>query len=178
MGAGVDVDTLIGDLDSLSSVGLAHARAHGVVIDEHPADKDATDLELALDAAVVAGARSIDLFGGEGGAPGHRLAGTMLITSQRLRGIRMRWHVRDALIEVLRPDTPVSITGPPSAYVSIVPVGDVTGVRTRGLRWRLAGETLPAGSSRGTNNRLDADHGTITIGSGVALVVTEGSHPS
>ena len=40
---------VIGDLDSISGDGLADARALGVTVVEHPADKDFTDAELALE---------------------------------------------------------------------------------------------------------------------------------
>src|SRR5690242_14035395 len=46
---GLPVDLLVGDLDSVSAAALARAIAEGVTIDRHPAAKDETDLELALD---------------------------------------------------------------------------------------------------------------------------------
>ena len=46
--AGVEPTHLVGDLDSLSAAGRMWAYAHGLAIDEHPADKDRTDTELAL----------------------------------------------------------------------------------------------------------------------------------
>ena len=49
---GLTVDLLVGDLDSVSEETLA--ACHTVV--QHPIDKDVTDLELALAAAVDAGA--------------------------------------------------------------------------------------------------------------------------
>src|SRR5680860_1534130 len=48
----LDVDILIGDFDSLDADELAEARSLGVEVRAHPAVKDATDLELALQTAV------------------------------------------------------------------------------------------------------------------------------
>src|SRR6185295_14992646 len=45
---GIDVDELVGDLDSISPEALEAAKAAGVPIDLYPAAKDATDLALAL----------------------------------------------------------------------------------------------------------------------------------
>src|SRR5262249_52023534 len=48
---GIAVHQVIGDFDSVSADALHTAESAGVRIDRHPAAKDATDLELALDAA-------------------------------------------------------------------------------------------------------------------------------
>ena len=45
---------LIGDLDSATTESIERARSEGTVIDEHSADKDETDLALALRAARTA----------------------------------------------------------------------------------------------------------------------------
>src|SRR5262245_46705744 len=58
-GLGVEVDLLVGDLDSVDAAAIEAAEAAGTVVERHPAEKDATDLELALDAAVAQGARRI-----------------------------------------------------------------------------------------------------------------------
>ena len=49
---GVPVDLVVGDFDSVDPAGLAAAAAAGSVLERHPVDKDATDLELALDAVL------------------------------------------------------------------------------------------------------------------------------
>ena len=51
---GLHVDLAIGDFDSISAAGLAALERAGTRIERHPAAKDATDLELALDAALAA----------------------------------------------------------------------------------------------------------------------------
>src|SRR5262245_32872433 len=49
--AGYVVDLVVGDLDSADPAAVAAAVERGVVVERHPAAKDATDLELALVAA-------------------------------------------------------------------------------------------------------------------------------
>src|SRR4051794_23334375 len=66
------VDHVVGDLDSVSDPALRHARASGSEIHRHPADKDATDIELALDLVVqhlvpATGVTSVLVVGGGGG---------------------------------------------------------------------------------------------------------------
>ena len=55
------VDLLVGDLDSVSPEAIADTP-----IERHPVDKDATDLELAIDAAVRRGASHMVVIGGSG----------------------------------------------------------------------------------------------------------------
>src|SRR5690348_8693886 len=54
---GVHVDHLVGDMDSVDAGAVERAEASGTTVDRHPAEKDATDLALALDAALERGAR-------------------------------------------------------------------------------------------------------------------------
>src|SRR5262245_31346085 len=49
---GLDVAVAVGDFDSASPDAVEAAEAAGVRIDRYPAEKDATDLELALDVAI------------------------------------------------------------------------------------------------------------------------------
>ncbi len=49
--AGLHPDVLVGDLDSISRRPGRARGAAGLTIDAHPADKEATDTELALDRA-------------------------------------------------------------------------------------------------------------------------------
>src|SRR4051794_20102363 len=64
---GCAVDLVVGDLDSVAPAALARATAAGTAIEQHPDDKDATDLELALDAARARGVERIVVIGGYGG---------------------------------------------------------------------------------------------------------------
>lgn len=173
--AGIPVDVLIGDLDSISPTGRRHAAATGVVVTEHPADKDFTDLELALRIAVDRGATSIDVYGGEGGTVGHLVAGALALTSSLLDGIDVRWHVESGTVRVARPGHPVSVSGTPGDVITIVPVGNLVGVTTTGLQWQLDGDALDAGSTRGVSNRLEQSPATVRTDAGTALVIVEGT---
>jgi len=49
---GLEVTIAVGDFDSASPEAVAAAEASGTRIERHSTEKDATDLELALDAAL------------------------------------------------------------------------------------------------------------------------------
>lgn len=172
--AGVPVDVLIGDLDSISPAGLVHAEANNVEIIRHDEAKDATDIELAFDLAVERGAGSIELLGGEGGDIGHLLGVATLISSERYEGIAIRWRTGSGVVTVVRPDRPLATAAGVGRGVSLVPVTDAEGVETTGLTWPLRNETLPRGTSRGLSNESNEDEIAVSVASGVLLVLVEG----
>ena len=170
---GCDVELLVGDLDSISEDGLAHARAEGVEIDCRPASKDATDLELALDAAIARGATSIDIYGGEGGAIDH-LAGIAIgLTNRKWARIEMTWHTSKATVRPVLDGGHLHVAGEPGAVVSLVVVSDSSGVTTRGLRWPLTGEPLHRGTTRALRNEIAAPPASVSIDTGALLVFME-----
>src|SRR5258705_8077621 len=71
---GRDVDLVIGDFDSADPAAVDAAVAGGAEVRRYPADKDQSDLELALHAARAAGARRVIVVGGYGGRLDHFLA--------------------------------------------------------------------------------------------------------
>ncbi|HEX6724693.1 MAG TPA: thiamine diphosphokinase, partial [Gaiella sp.] len=75
---GLDVDIVVGDLDSVSPAALAKAEAAGRRIVRHPTAKDATDLELALDEAASLGARRVLVVASAGGRLDHLAASLVL----------------------------------------------------------------------------------------------------
>src|SRR5689334_18888700 len=78
---GFRADVVVGDLDSVTPDALAHARADGAEVELHPAEKDETDLELALRRAVALGMRRVTVIGGGGGRHDHLLANALVLGS-------------------------------------------------------------------------------------------------
>lgn len=171
---GLAVDILVGDMDSISSAGLDHARTHGVDVLHYPADKDQSDLELAILAAAARNVQRIDVHGGEGGSLGHLLGVALELTDHRWRDIDLQWHTRGGVARPAEPGRSVIVVGSEGDTVSLVPVGDVAGVTTTGLAWPLDDEPLPAGTTRGLSNRLSSARAEVTVRSGTLLVIWEG----
>jgi thiamine pyrophosphokinase len=170
---GVDVDVVIGDLDSVSASALAAAEASGTRIVRHPAAKDATDLELALDEAVALGARRVLVVASAEGRLDHLLASLLLLGSERYAAVELDAVVGDALVHVVRGER--ALTGTAGEVVSLIAVGGPAhGVTTAGLEYPLAGETLRPGSTRGVSNVFLRDEARVGLGSGVVLAVRPG----
>lgn len=172
---GLPVSVVIGDMDSASPEALAEAELHGARIKRHPRDKDATDLELAMDLACANGARTIIVLGGAGGRMSHLLGIAALLAGEKYGAIRVSWLLPTAEIHVVNRAHPVTIDGAPNDRVSLIPIGcDAEGIQTTGLRWTLAGDTLSSTASRGISNELVADRAEISVTAGTLLAVHEG----
>ena len=65
---GLTIDLAVGDFDSLGQDGLAELERDGVAIERSAVDKDETDTELAIEAAVERGATRLTVIGAFGGA--------------------------------------------------------------------------------------------------------------
>ncbi len=173
---GLHVDIVVGDLDSADPDSVARARNAATAIEEHPVDKDATDLALALARARAAGCTRAILFGGYGGRLSHLLGNALALTARSLAPMAVEWHVGPATVWVVRAGRPAHIAGTPGDLVSLLATGGpITGVTTKGLRWALRGDTLDPGSTRGISNEMTEPAATISLDSGVALVVHERS---
>ncbi len=74
-------DLLVGDLDSIRPDRLDRALVEATPIERHPADKDATDLELAIAAARRLGADAVTVAGAGGGRLDHFLANVLVLAN-------------------------------------------------------------------------------------------------
>ncbi|MHB8470359.1 MAG: thiamine diphosphokinase [Gaiellaceae bacterium] len=170
---GLAVDLLVGDLDSISAPGLAAIERAGVRIERHPAAKDATDLELALDAALRLGPRRLLVVGGDGGRLDHLLGELTLLGSEAYAGVEVDALLGPARVHVVRGER--TLAGRPGESVSLVALhGAARGIVTDGLAYALRGETLEPGSSRGISNAFAAPAASIALAAGVLLAIRPG----
>lgn len=167
LGCGRRVDVLVGDLDSISD----RLVPRHVVLERHPTDKDATDMELALSLVAREKPSRLVVAGGGGGRLDHELALAGLICSPRWEEIEeIDWVSGRGRAHVVRRRR--AIHGDVGDLVSLIPMhGDARGVTTSGLKWPLAGETLAAGSSRGVSNILESPVADVRVDRGTLLVV-------
>ncbi len=167
---GLDVDVVIGDLDSASADALAAAEVAGARIVRHPVAKDATDLELALDEAAALGARRVLVIASSGGRLDHLLASLLLLGSERYVGLELDALVGEALVHVVRGDR--RLHGTAGELLTLLPLGGAAeGVTTEGLEYPLAGETLEPGSTRGVSNVFVETEIRVTAADGVLLAI-------
>jgi thiamine pyrophosphokinase len=160
---GLQVDVAVGDLDSAPEDLPAE-------LERHPSGKDASDLELALAAALRSERERIVVVGGGGGRLDHLLSALLLLAADALAAVEVDAHLGSATIHVVRAER--LLRGQPGELISLFAVpGAARGVVTEGLRYPLSGETLEPGSSRGLSNVFEAQQAKIGVESGVLLAV-------
>jgi thiamine pyrophosphokinase len=171
---GLVPDVVVGDMDSVDPASLAAAERAGVPVERHPVAKDATDLDLAIDAALARGARRIVAVTGAGDRFDHALAVALSLAAPRLAGVAVEAWIGRARLWVVRDE--VVLPGEPGALVSLLPVhGPARGVTTQGLRYPLAGEDLEPGTTRGVSNEMTAAAARVRVRTGVLLAVLPGA---
>jgi thiamine pyrophosphokinase len=167
---GVPVDVVVGDLDSISAESLDLLERSGSRIERHPAEKDATDLALALDAALTFEPRRVLVVGAAGGRLDHLLGELLLLGAEDYAAVEVDASLGAAEIHVVRRER--SLVGTPGEVVSLHALhGPAVGVTTEGLVYPLNGETLSPGSSRGLSNVFAAMEARISVEQGVVLAV-------
>jgi thiamine pyrophosphokinase len=172
---GLPVHEAIGDFDSASEDAVEQVRASGGRVVRYPVAKDATDLELALTAAIARRPEEIVVIGGHGGRFDHWIANALLLAAPRFAGPRIEARMGAATVTVIRPGAPVTLTGYPGDLVSLLPVhGPAQGVATAGLLYPLVGEDLPAGTTRGVSNIFTGAEAAVSLSLGVLLAVQPG----
>jgi thiamine pyrophosphokinase len=167
---GWPIAVAVGDFDSVDPAALRAAELAGAVVERHPAAKDATDLELALAAAVARGAQRICVVGGDGGRLDHLLANALLLASPAYADVEVTAVMGGATVTVVR--SSAALEGPVGSVVSLLAVGGpAIAVTTDGLLYPLAREDLLPGSTRGVSNEIVASPATVRIDAGVLLAV-------
>ncbi len=173
---GIAVDVVVGDLDSVDERQLARAESQGVAVERYPREKDATDLELAVQRALSHRATRIVVVDSAGGRLDHFLAGIVLLASGALVGVEVTAYVDDAIIVLVRGGTSRTVPGPVGATVTLLPThGAAVGVTTQGLRYPLARETLVAGTTRGVSNVVERAAASVSVTAGSLLVIVPGA---
>lgn len=165
----VTLDAIIGDLDSLSD--SEPQGSSNTKLISYPADKDETDLELALLYAEKQGAKQIVMVGAMGGRMDITIANILLIAHTSLSSCRIEvWHGEQTGWVIKPPGEDIS--GHPGDTVSLIPLGGyASGITTKGLKYPLKDEELTFGPARGISNLMEKSSAHIKLSEGLLLAV-------
>jgi thiamine pyrophosphokinase len=164
---GVMPELWVGDFDSSGSE-LLLDYAH-VPRQTHPADKDATDGEIAVAAALKLGAKEFILIGGLGGQSDHATAhlGLALHLAQSghmcfiSNGHEEAYPLNAGAYE---------FDFGARSRLSIVPWSDITGLNLSGVKWPLKNKDLTLGSSF-TMSNVALGPVKLAFTSGIAIAI-------
>ena len=168
--AGMHMDILMGDMDSIEPEVLESVRSSGTKVITHPTHKDETDGQLALDYAVEHGAKRIIVMGAEGGRLDHLMANLMLLRRMASKGVECCMILDGGTVRCT--SQRVEIHGEVGDTVSILPFGDdVKVAKTTGLAYAIDKPlAMPMDMPVGISNVLTEKTAQIDMASGWALV--------
>lgn len=172
VGHGLTPNMIIGDLDSADPHDVARFEAQGVPVQKFPCEKNETDLELALEAALKMPPATIWITAAFGKRLDQTLGNIFLLTRLDVENVDIR--LIDGQQEVFLVRHSATILGAPSQRVSLLPLcGPVIGIHTEGLKYPLTGETLYPERTRGISNQLTGHTATLTIQEGLLICIHE-----
>lgn len=168
---GVVPHLVTGDFDSLAPEVLAALAAGGARVHPTP-DQDFTDLDKALTHVLTEeGATEVRIFGATGGRLDHTFAVLSALVKHGRSGadVRLVDHIGETwLVNGAASVTDDTLLG---RIVSLLALGEATGIHTTGVRWPLVGESLRPGVRDGTSNEAVETTVTVRVATGDLLLM-------
>lgn len=161
-------DVVVGDFDSAAPGAAGRLSELGARVVEYSRHKDETDLELAVDAAFGLGPGPLVLTAAFTRRIDHTLAalGSLTRAGAGARAIEPGWASW-----VCVPGTDVEIEAGAGATVSLLAIGEASGVSVSGAAWTLDDARLDALSGRGVSNRATGGPIRVHVATGTLIVV-------
>ncbi|NLX65009.1 MAG: thiamine diphosphokinase [Clostridiaceae bacterium] len=167
---GFKSDILLGDCDSIDHTELAEIKARNdSELVTFPKEKDYTDLELAINAAIERGATSIVLLGATGTRLDHTTANIHLL--YKFIEHNIEGYIEDGYNRIYLVNKSLTIKKQDGYKVSILPLPPYAGgVTTKGLAYPLTDAKLSFGTGLGISNEFCDETAVITLKEGLILV--------
>lgn len=166
---GVKIDRVVGDFDSLGEVPVHPG------VEVHPAEKDETDMMLAVRTALAAGYRDVRIYGGLGGRLDHSFANLQTLVYLARQGAR-GWLIGDGLAVTAVADGELCFSDKADGIVSVFSAGGTAyGVTLEGLKYPLHDYTMTSDNPIGVSNEFTGVLSRIAVRKGI-LIVMSGRH--
>lgn len=170
---------LVGDFDTFGRDNILKYRAaSGIPVDIHQPEKDETDTELALQDALKAGYRSVDVLGATGGRLDHELSNIHLLAQGRKRGLDVTLYDRqnklsliDSEFEKERLFLRDRLYG---RYVSFLPLTEeVKGITLTGFKYPLKDKDISILENPGlcVSNEVLGEKAVMSFKKGILICV-------
>lgn len=167
-------DLTVGDFDSAAPGALRRLRSAGIDVAEYPAEKDESDLDLAVAAAIARGADSVTLTACSGGRLDHTLAsvGSLLRaggdgTADLQEPSFAAWTVGAG------EGAGIELESERGSVFSVFAIGEARGVAITGGMFPLTAAPLPSLSSLGLSNVVSASRIIVSAATGTLVVIVQ-----
>lgn len=164
-------DLIVGDFDSVRAADLA--RYPEVPRVRHPPEKDALDLELALEEALTRGARELLVVGGLGGRFDQSLA-AVLIGARLSAQVPIAFHSGHIELLFLRGEDARTLERPVGERFSVLSLAPLSRLGISGAKYPLRDVPLPFGVGLGVSNEVVACPLRLELSEGLVVVILEG----
>ena len=164
-------DLLLGDLDSLDEHSAAAIEQLGTEQIQYPAEKDASDLELALQALCERTVEQVVVLGVSGGRTDHQLFNWQLLAS---RAWPFQLRVIDSTIDayLIHSSRPFDQPLAKGTTFSVIPLaGPATGVKVSGARYPLDDASLNPGNTIGLSNIVTDSRLQVSVEEGIVMLM-------
>ena len=147
---GLTAELWVGDFDSTPE--MDQIRFDHVQRETHPANKNRTDGEIAIEAAIKRGATRLTLVSGLGGQADHVFGHFMLAQRYAQQGLRITITSGDEEAYPLLPGRH-EFDLPPDSRISIIPLTALGQLTLQNVHWPLNDASVPLGSTWTLSNR-------------------------
>lgn len=167
---GIIPDWVVGDMDSISEHDRRFMEEAGVSFELHPAEKDFTDTQIALELAEREGGREIEVWGGTGSRLDHNLSNIFSASSFLDRGIDIVFESPDLSVYFVKRQ--LVVPGLPGDTVSLIALDSrVSGVDLSGFKYPLDKATLEINWQWAVSNIITGKNPVVRLDSGILAVL-------
>lgn len=161
---------LIGDMDSINPDTHKQFKDAGAACKIYRPEKDETDGELAVEAALATGADSVLIFGIMGDRLDHFLGVLSLLKRLLDAGVRGRMISDTQEIWLIRGEESLAL--PVGSLISFLPYGDrAEHVTLNGFKYPLVDYDYLQGKPIGLSNITEKTPATVAVGRGILVAV-------
>ena len=162
--AGIQPDLLVGDFDSLSYV------PEDILIYRFPAEKDDTDMGLAIQKGLEKGYERFCLYAGSGSRPDHFYANLQLMARCAQRGLEIRLFAPDFTVHALSNGV-ITMKKEEGCVFSVFSVTDIAReVTIKNAKYEVDGLDLSNQFPLGVSNEFLKDEVTVSVKEGALLI--------
>jgi thiamine pyrophosphokinase len=167
---GIIPDCAVGDFDSVSKRELKEIKRRIKDVREYPADKDKTDLELAMEVAFEQNPLEIVIYGVTGRRLDHEIAAFQLLYEIQKRHCKAILRDRHNEIRIVEKECRIEKKNHFS-YLSILPFSEEITISIAGCKYPLDKHVMKKGTTLGVSNIIISDFADITIHTGIAYCI-------
>ncbi|KKU83594.1 MAG: Thiamine pyrophosphokinase [Microgenomates group bacterium GW2011_GWA2_47_8] len=167
---GITPDIAIGDFDSVSASELREIKQKVKRVEEHPKEKDFTDMELAVEHAITIQPAEVIIYGAIGSRFDHTMGNIYLLERLFEKGIIGAIHDLNNEVRIITGQITLR-KEPRYCYVSLLPITASVEITLSGFFYDVTRASIRRGQTLGISNEIHEDEATIEVHRGKALLI-------